>query len=176
MTLMRSTILALWLAALTSTVAINTPIRDLSIDPVEDSNCGWPTFQEDEDLDGVMVLYRGSKLAEWRNPNSQSTDWLQLNYVEGTTQHAQFSVTKTWISVLIGMLYRDGFLDWETEHPDILTLGDIFPESIWNDIWDIPFFISGKPRVLEKHCAFHQYDISDVVYSTTHVCRRVEGA
>jgi len=134
---------------ISSAAAIDTPIRDLSTDPISDSHCDRPTFQEDDDLDGVMVLYRGNKLAEWRNPDSQSTDWLQLNYVEGTTQHAQFAVTKTWISVLIGMLYRDGFLDWETEHPDKITLGDIFPDQIWDDIWDIPFLIHGGSKVPE---------------------------
>ena len=101
-----------------------------------------------------MVLYRGNKLVEWRNPDSQSTDWLQLNFVEETTQHAQFSVTKTWISVLVGMLYRDGFLDWETEHPNKITLGDIFPDEIWDDMWDIPYFISGKFLIMLRKFAF----------------------
>jgi len=149
MALLKYSGLALWLTTITTAAAITTPIRDLSQETITESQCDWPTFEEDDDLDGVMVLYKGHKLAEWRNPNSQSTDWLQLNYVEGTTQHAQFAVTKTWISVLVGMLYRDGFLDWETEHPDKLTLGDIFPEKIWDDIWDIPFFISGGSKVPE---------------------------
>ena len=27
------------------------------------------------------------------------------------------------------MLYRDGYLDWETEHPTRITLGDMFSDS-----------------------------------------------
>merc|ERR1712172_354667 len=33
------------------------------------------------------------------------------------------------------MLYRDGYLDWETEHPDELTLGDIFPDEDGAKFW-----------------------------------------
>jgi CubicO group peptidase (beta-lactamase class C family) len=150
MTFMRSATLALWLASITSAAAISTPVRDLSQETITESQCDWPNFQEDDDLNGVMVLYRGHKLAEWRNPIPQNNDWFYgQNYIEGTTQHAQYSVTKTWISVLVGMLYRDGFLDWETEHPDKITLGDIFPEKVWDDIWDIPFPISGGSKVPE---------------------------
>lgn len=141
---MRSTALALWLTTIASAAAISTPIRDLSQETITESQCEWPNFQEDDDLNGVMVLNKGHKIAEWRNPNSQNNDWFGWNYVEGTSQHAQYSVTKTWVSVLVGMLYRDGFLDWETEHPDKITLGEIFPEKVWDDIWDIPFPISGK--------------------------------
>ena len=144
MALLRSTTLALWLTTLTSIEAISTPIRDLSQETIAESQCDWPNFQEDDDLNGVMVLYKGHKLTEWRNPNSQNNEWFGSNFVEGTSQHAQYSVTKTWISVLVGMLYRDGFLDWETEHPDKITLGEIFPEKIWEDMWDIPYPISGK--------------------------------
>jgi len=146
---MRSTTLALWLTTIASTAAISTPIRDLSQETITESQCEWPNFQEDDDLNGVMVLHKGHKIAEWRNPNSQNNDWFGWNYVEGTSQHAQYSVTKTWVSVLVGMLYRDGFLDWETEHPDKITLGEIFPEKVWDDIWDIPFPISGGSKVPE---------------------------
>jgi len=150
MTLMRSCTLALWLATVASNaLAISTPITDLSQDSINDSQCEWSTFEKDDDLDGVMVLHKGSKLAEWRNPNSQTNDWFGKNFIEGTSQHAQYSVTKTWVSVLVGMLYRDGFLDWETEHPDKITLGEIFPEKIWDDIWDIPFPINGGSKVPE---------------------------
>jgi len=149
MTFMRSTTLALWLTTITAAAAISTPIRDLSQETIADSQCDWPNFEEDEDLNGVMVLYKGHKLAEWRNPNGPGNDWFSQNYVLGTTQHAQYSVTKTWVSVLIGMLYRDGFMDWETEHPDKITLGEIFPEQIWEDIWDVPFLISGGSKVDE---------------------------
>jgi len=146
---MRSTTLALWLTTIASTAAISTPIRDLSQETITESQCEWPNFQEDDDLNGVMVLHKGHKIAEWRNPNSQNNDWFGWNHVEGTSQHAQYSVTKTWVSVLVGMLYRDGFLDWETEHPDKITLGEIFPEKVWDDIWDIPFPISGGSKVPE---------------------------
>ena len=146
MAFMRSTTLALWLATITSVAAISTPIRDLSQETITESQCDWPNFQEDDDLNGAMVLYKGHKLAEWRNPNGQKNDWFGQNYVDGTSQHAQYSVTKTSVSVLVGMLYRDGFMDWETEHPDKITLGEIFPENIWEDIWDIPFPISGKSK------------------------------
>jgi len=96
-----------------------------------------------------MVLYRGNKLSEWRNTNSEN-DVFGVNYQPGTTQHALYSVTKTWISALVGMLYRDGYLDWETEHPDVLTLGDIFPdEGVWNRVWDIPYPIHGGSKVPE---------------------------
>mmetsp|Transcript_21512 Transcript_21512/g.53148 ORF Transcript_21512/g.53148 Transcript_21512/m.53148 type:complete len:578 (+) Transcript_21512:113-1846(+) len=149
MALLKYSGLALWLTTITSAAAITTPIRDLSQETITESQCDWPNFEEDDDLNGVMVLYKGHKLAEWRNPNSQNNDWFGLNYVEGTSQHAQYSVTKTWVSVLVGMLYRDGFLDWETEHPDKITLGEIFPEKIWDDIWDIPFLISGGSKVTE---------------------------
>jgi hypothetical protein len=139
MTFLRFCSLALWLTAVAA-----TPIRDLSLDPINESHCDWPGFEQDDDLDGVMVLYRGHKLAEWRNPTGQQTDWFGLNYQKGTTQHNQYSVTKTWISVLVGMLYRDGFLDWETEHPDKITLGDIFSdEEVWDEMWDIPYPFHG---------------------------------
>eukprot|EP00526_Cylindrotheca_closterium_P005755 CAMPEP_0113614262 /NCGR_PEP_ID=MMETSP0017_2-20120614/7072_1 /TAXON_ID=2856 /ORGANISM="Cylindrotheca closterium" /LENGTH=568 /DNA_ID=CAMNT_0000523417 /DNA_START=37 /DNA_END=1743 /DNA_ORIENTATION=- /assembly_acc=CAM_ASM_000147 len=149
MALLKYSGLALWLTTITTAAAITTPIRDLSQETITESQCDWSNFEEDDDLNGVMVLYKGHKLAEWRNPNSQNNDWFGLNYVEGTSQHAQYSVTKTWVSVLVGMLYRDGFLDWETEHPDKITLGEIFPEKIWDDIWDIPFLISGGSKVTE---------------------------
>ncbi|CAJ1958178.1 unnamed protein product [Cylindrotheca closterium] len=145
----RYTTLALWLATITSAAAISTPIRDLSQETITESQCDWPNFQEDDDLNGAMVLYKGHKLAEWRNPNGQNNDWFGQNYVDGTTQHAQYSVTKTWVSVLVGMLYRDGFMDWETEHPDKITLGEIFPDKVWEDIWDVPFLISGGSKVPE---------------------------
>lgn len=140
MTILRSCSLALWLTA----VAAATPLRDLSMDPINESHCDWPNFVPDDDLNGVMVLYRGHKLTEWRNPNGQSNDWLGFNYQDGTNQHAQYSVTKTWVSALVGMLYRDGFLNWQTEHPDVITLGDIFSdEAVWDEMWDIPYPFHG---------------------------------
>lgn len=36
-------------------------------------------------------------------------------YKEGTMQHEQMSVTKSWVAAIFGMLYRDGFLSWETQ-------------------------------------------------------------
>jgi len=127
-----------------------TPVRDLSTDSIGDSHCSTPYMHVDDDLDGVMVLYRGQKLSEWRNPTSQDQSWWGVNFKEGTTQHVMNSVTKTWISVLVGMLYRDGFLDWETEHPDKLTLGDIFPdEGVWNEVWNIPYPFHGSSKVPE---------------------------
>ena len=48
------------------------------------------------------------------------------------------------------MLYRDGFLDWRTEHPDKITLGDIFSdEDVWDDVWDIPYIFHGGSKVDE---------------------------
>ena len=95
-----------------SAFATLTPVRDLS-ETIGGSHCTTPYLHVDDDLDGVMVFYRGNKLSEWRNPTSERDDWLGVNYQKDTTQHALYSVTKTWISVLVGMLYRDGFLDWE---------------------------------------------------------------
>eukprot|EP00980_Cylindrotheca_fusiformis_P029482 scaffold23480_cov106-Cylindrotheca_fusiformis.AAC.3 len=150
MTFLRSCSLALWLTAVGAAAAANTPVRDLTVDPIKESHCDWPGFEQDDDLDGVMVLLQGNKLAEWRNPEGTRADWFGVNYQPGTTQHAQFSVTKTWVSVLVGMLYRDGFLNWETEHPDIITLGDIFSdEEVWDEMWDIPYIINGNSKVPE---------------------------
>lgn len=73
-----------------------TPIRDLSKDSLSYSQCEWSGLDIDDDLNGVMVLYRGNKLAEYR---AEDTEF----YREGTTQHAQYSVTKTWVSVLVGV-------------------------------------------------------------------------
>jgi hypothetical protein len=51
-------------------------------------------------------------------------------------------VTKTIVSALVGMLYRDGFLNWITQHPNSITLGDIFPnEGVWENVWDIPYIL-----------------------------------
>ena len=127
-----------------------SPIADLSIDNISEANCAWPNLEVSDDLDGVMVLRDGQKLAEWRNPDSPDGDWLGVNYIQGTSQHAQYSVTKTWVAVLIGMMYRDGFLDWETEHPDKITLGDIFSdEEVWDKVSDIPYPFHGGSKVPE---------------------------
>ena len=126
-----------------------TPILDLSQDTIRDT-CQLTDFDADDEIDGIMVLHKGVNLFEWRNPFSQVEDERGVNFKEGTTQHNQFSVTKTWTSVLVGMLYRDGFLDWETQHPDKITLGDIFSdEYVWDEMWDIPYLIHGGSKVQE---------------------------
>jgi len=119
----------------------------LSKESLHESHCEWPDLDVDDDLNGVMILYRGNKLAEYRKDTTETSDSF---FKDGTMQHAQFSVTKTWISVLVGQLYRDGFLDWNTEHPDKLTLGDIFPnEGVWDEVWNIPYVFHGGSKVEE---------------------------
>ena len=84
---------------------------------VEEDNAGSSTASY---ITGYIVLQRGQVVAEGYNNNNAAaatTGEMML--------HPAFSVTKSWASMIIGLLVDSGRLDLNT------TLGDIFPPSVW---------------------------------------------
>ena len=73
----------------------------------------------EEDILAYSLVHGGKIIAEYYRDGRDASDTAAI-----------WSVTKSWMSLLIGTLVKDGRLTRQT------TLGEIFDENVWSDVDD----------------------------------------